>query len=151
MNRRMVMKTLEQLYGRTAACLDGRDMNRLSEFIPEADFPKFGLELKPEFVGKHVHTDFTRENVLKQLAKDVEFGFEKALDKRGISSGLMAEVVQMWNNILEEGMQDSEFDYDRNYAQYGLPIFKATALKYGLPNPIGGDAGDEYRYSTEAD
>ena len=54
----------------------------------------------------------------------------------------MAEVVQMWNWILEEGLED----YD-NYPMYGLPIFKATAVKYGFENPIGEDDGDEYEYN----
>lgn len=29
---------------------------------------------------------WTRENILEQLKSDVEFGFEKALDQRGISA-----------------------------------------------------------------
>lgn len=136
------MKSLEQLVGRKSGCLDGRDMGRLAAFIPEADFPKFGLELNPEFVGKHVALPFTRENILAQLAKDVAFGFEKALDQRGLSAGMMYEVVGMWNDILEEGLQG--FD---SYARYGLPLFKATAIKYGFDNPIGDDSGSEHKYS----
>ena len=84
---------------------------------------------------------FTRENVLKQLEKDVAFGFEKALGKRGISSSFMYEVVKMWNWVLEEGLEN--FD---NYPMYGLPLFKATAVKYGFDNPIGDDDGDEEEY-----
>jgi deoxycytidylate deaminase len=30
-----------------------------------------------------------------------------------------------------------------------LPLFKATTVKYGLPNPIGDDTGTEQKYSTE--
>jgi len=54
---------------------------------------------------------------------------------------MMYSVVQMWNYILEEGLED--FD---SYAMYGLPLFKATALKYGFDNPIGDDDGDESEY-----
>ncbi len=139
------MKTLEQLQNYKSDCFDGRDMYRLDMFIPEVDFPKFGLELEKEYVGKHVHIPFTRENVLKQLEEDVDFGFEKALDRRGLSAGLMYEVVQMWNTILEEGLENFE-----DYAQYGLPLFKATAVKYGFENPIGDNEGNEYKYSQEA-
>jgi len=138
------MKTLEQiaqLY--TSKTIDGRDLNRLAQFIPEDMLPRFGLELSPEYQGKHQALEFTRENVLKQLEKDVEFGFEKALDQRGISSGLMYNVVKMWNWILEEGLEDFE-----DYAQYGLPLFKATAVKYGFENPIGDDDGDEITYAS---
>ena len=86
--------------------------------------------------------------MLKQLKEDVEFGFEKALNKRGISSSLMFEVVRFWNWVLEEGLEDWDED---NYAMYGLPLFKATAVKYGWDNPIGDDNGDENKYSEYYD
>lgn len=65
------------------------------------------------------------------------------MNKRGISAGLMYEVVSMWNWILEEGLEN--FD---KYAQYGLPLFKATAEKYGFDNPIGSDKGNESKYAA---
>ena len=139
------MKTLEQVQKMYKShTIDGRDMSRLAQFIPEADMALFGLQLKGEYNGKHKHEPMTREAILRQLAEDVAFGFEKALDKRGISASCMAEVVKMWNWILEEGLE--EFD---NYPQYGLPIFKATAVKYGFANPIGDDTGNEWKYSSE--
>ena len=139
------MKTLEQialLY--KSDTLDGRDLHRLAQFIPEDQLSSFGIQLKDEYKGKHETIEFTRENVLKQLEKDVEFGFEKALDQRGISSSLMYSVVKMWNWILEEGLED--FD---DYAQYGLPLFKATAVKYGFENEIGDDYGNEPHYASD--
>lgn len=136
------MKTLAQVKEQYKSnTLDGRDLYRLMQFIPESELKDFGLELKPEYVGTHKHIDFTRENVLAQLKKDVEFGFEKALGQRGISAVMMAEVVMMWNWVLEEGLED--FD---DYPMYGLPIFKATAVKYGFDNPIGDDTGCESIY-----
>jgi hypothetical protein len=51
----------------------------------------------------------------------------------------------MWLWILEV---DAEFD-TVDYAQYGLPIFKAVAVKYGFPNPIGDDNGDEPKYACD--
>lgn len=141
------MKTLEQIASSyKSQAFDGRDLARLSQFIPEEKLSEFGLELHEEYVGKHVAIEFTRENVLKQLEKDVEFGFEKALGRRGISSDLMFNVVMMWNWVLEEGLED--FD-ENDYAQYGLPLFKATAVKYGFENPIGDDYGNEYCYACE--
>ena len=137
------MKTLQQVKEMyKSQTIDGRDLTRLMQFIPEEELKDFGLELKDEYVGTHKHIEFTKENVLIQLEKDVDFGFEKALNQRGISAGLMAEVVQMWNWILEEGLED--FD---DYPMYGLPIFKATAVKYGFENPIGEDTGSEASYN----
>lgn len=137
------MKTLQEIKENYKSnTIDGRDLTRLAQFIPENELKDFGLTINPEYVGKHEAIEFTKENVLKQLEQDVEFGFSKGLDGRGISASLMYEVVQMWNWILEDGLED--FD---QYAYYGLPLFKATAVKYGFENPIGDDAGDEERYS----
>ena len=138
------MKTLDFIIENyKSETLDGRDLNRLAQFIPKERLSEIGMSLKDESVEWNPK-EFTRENVLEQLKSDVEFGFEKALGKRGVSAGLMYEVVSMWNWVLEEGLED--FD---DYAQYGLPLFKATAVKYGFDNPIGEDSGSEYEYSME--
>ncbi len=138
------MKTLEEvLIGFQAQTLDGRDANRLADFMPEDQLESIGVKLKEEFVGQHKHLEWTEENILKQLKKDVEFGFQKALDQRGISASLMYEVVGMWNDILENGINKD------SYSMYGLPRFKATAVHYGWNNPIGDDNGDEDHYNEE--
>lgn len=137
------MKTIEQVVAEyKSEVLDGRDLTRLAQFLTEAQVRQVGLTFSEDYVeGSHAATPFTREAVLEQLKDDVAFGFEKALNKRGISAGLMYSVVQMWNWILEDGLEGFE-----DYAQYGLPLFKATALKYGFDNPIGDDAGTEPQY-----
>lgn len=140
------MKTLEFIAKHyKSQCLDNRDIFRLAQFIPFNMIKKFGIRPEAEWNNEEKWNStvkpFTRENVLIQLQKDVEFGFEKALGKRGISSSFMYSVVKMWNWILEEGLED--FD---DYSVYGLPLFKATALKYGFENPIGDDSGSEDKY-----
>ena len=57
-------------------------------------------------------------------------------------------VIKMWNQVLGNELGDWP---DDNYAQYGLPLLKATALKYNYCNPIGNDQGNEYKYNMEAD
>jgi len=141
------MKTLAQvkeLY--KSNTLDGRDLTRLAQFIPEEELDDFGLELNEEYKGKHKAIPFTKENILNQLESDVDFGFDKALGQRGISSSMMFQVVKMWNWILEDGLEN--WDEDNNYAQYGLSLFKATAVKYGFDNPIGDDIGNEHKYAS---
>lgn len=137
------MKTVEQIKKWNSGCLDGRDVSRLADFLTEEDLAVIGIKLKEEHKGKHVSKPFTRDNVLAQLKEDVAFGFEKALHHRGISSSLMFEVVRMWNWVLEEGLETLDED---DYAMYGLPLFKATAEKYGWDNPIGNDTGREPKY-----
>lgn len=141
------MKTLnEAISGFQDNTIDGRDANRLADFVPEEDLSKIGVKLLDEYVGKHEPIEWTEENILKKLEQDVAFGFEKALNRRGISAGMMYEVVKMWNNILENGLN---VDDDSDYAMYGLPLFKATAVHYGWENPIGDDTGSEPEYNEE--
>lgn len=145
------MKTLEQIAKEyKSRTLDGRDLSRLVQFIPFDMVERFGIVPKEEYNNAEKWNanlkPFTKENILEQLREDVAFGFEKALDRRGISAGLMYEVVKMWNWILEEGLEN--FD---SYAQYGLPLFKATAEKYGFYNPIGDMYGNEYIFSADSE
>lgn len=142
------MKTLEQLIkDYKDNTLDGRQSYRLAQFLTFDKLAKFGLKPKDGITEEEYNKlvkPFTRENVLAQLEEDVAFGFEKALNRRGISSWMMFECVKFWNNVLEEGLENWSND---NYAMYGLPLFKATAVKYGWDNPIGNDCGDENKYN----
>jgi hypothetical protein len=135
--------------GRKSQCLDGRDYTRLSDFFPVAEWAKLGLttekEATPEQIAKTnaSRAEWTEANILSQLKADVAFGFEKALDQRGISASLMNEVVKMWLWILEDPLQ-----HRQDYEQYGLPLLKAVAVKYNFPNPIGEDEGTEDKYAA---
>lgn len=145
------MKTIEEIAKEyKSKTLDGRDLGRLAQFIPFDMVERFGIIPNEEYNSAEKWNanlkPFTKENILAQLKEDVSFGFEKALNRRGISASLMYEVVKMWNWILEEGLED--FD---SYAQYGLPLFKATAEKYGFYNPIGDMYGDEDIFSSESE
>lgn len=138
------MKTLQQVKeSYKSETIDGRDLSRLIDFFPVEDWEHFGFKLKDGETAV-APKEWTKENVLEQLKEDVAFGFKKALNQRGISSSLMYEVVSMWNWVLEEGLEN--FD---DYAQYGLPLFKATAVKYGFDNPIGDDEGNEDKYASD--
>ena len=138
------MKTKKQIIeaikrGRESDCIDGRDYSRLAMFFPNKDLKLFGFELEKD--SKRIPIKYTKENILLQLKEDVEFGFKKALGKRGISSSLMYYVIKMWMWILDDELMN--FD---NYPMYGLPLFKAVALKYGFDNPIGNNLGSEIEY-----
>lgn len=141
---------LEQVKaGRDSECLDGRDYSRLTSFFPVEDWAVFGIKPREGFdPATHKVKDWTRANILSELTGDLAFGFEKALDKRGISAGFMHSCVKMWMWVLEDPLYDQA---DELYTEYALPFFKAVALEYGLSNEIGDDAGDEHKYSAEGD
>jgi hypothetical protein len=142
------MKTLEQVIdaNRQSQTIDGRDIHRLLDFIPAEHWEKMGAKLKegvkPEDVP--VREEWTETNILAHLKRDVAFGFDKALGRRGISASCMNEVVKMWMWVLDDPLEDHN-----SYAQYGLPLLKLVAVKYGFDNPIGEDTGDEGKYADD--
>lgn len=142
------MKTREQILeavrnGKESQCIDRRDYERLAVFFDTPDLALLGVGLRKGVTERGEILELTEDTVKARLKCDVDFGFEKALDKRGLSSAMMHHVVKMWLWVLDDELQ--EFDED-NYAQYGLPLFKAVALKFGFPNPIGEDSGKESKY-----
>lgn len=140
------MKTIQEIldnYNEYSTSFDDRFGRRFTDFLTEEQAKTIGWTVTEGHTWPEPK-EWTRENILEQLKDDVAFGFEKALDQRGISSGLMFDVVLSWNKVLEEGLENWNED---NYAQYGLPLFKATAVKYGFDNPIGDDEGNEYKYA----
>jgi len=141
------MLTIKQVLRNAAdrdrdACelIDARDFARLAAFIPYDKWEVLGLELR-EDADPPESLPWTEENILAQLEGDLAFAFEKALDQRGLSAGMMYEVVLMWMWVLEDDLQSHVA-----YAMYGLPLYKAVAVKYGFPNPIGDDNGNESKY-----
>lgn len=128
--------------GRKSEAIDGRDYVRLADFFPVSDWEHLGVSLK-EGAEAPQPKEWNRDNILEQLKKDVAFGFEKALDQRGLSADAMHGVVKMWMWILDDDLQ-----YHDAYAQYGLPLLKLVAVKFGFPNEIGDDTGNEDKYAA---
>ncbi len=122
---------------------DPRDATRLLSFFDVSEWEKLGLALKEGQSWDEARVEWTRENVVEQARRDVAFGFEKALGKRGISAELMNGVVQMWLWVLEIDCVGIV------YAQYGLPLLKKAALALGFDNPIGDDTGSEDEYASD--
>lgn len=122
------MKTINEIlenYEKYETFMDDRFGKRLCSFLTIEQMDKIGFALNDENKD-YKPKEWTEENILSQLKEDVEFGWEKACDERGISSSLMYEVVKSWCKVLENGLED----YD-GYNPYGKPLFKAVANKYG--------------------
>lgn len=143
------MKTIEEIisnYDRYRGFLDDRFGRRFLSFLTREQAERIGY-IPEEGCEWPEPAAWTKDAVLEQLKADVSFGFEKALNQRGISSSLMFDTVLKWNRILEDGLEDWD---EEDYAMYGLPLFKATAEKYGWDNPIGEDTGREEYYNSES-
>lgn len=105
--------------------LDRRWTKRFIDFLPADEWNKYGFSLK-EGAEPPTTKEWTEENILNQLKADVEFGYEKAIDERGISSELMAMVVNSWCKVLENGLN---LDGDDGY--YHVKQFTTVAEHYG--------------------
>lgn len=104
--------------------LDRRWTKRFLNFVPTTEWERYGFKYTGE--EKIKPKEWTEENVLKQLKQDVEFGYEKAMDERGISSELMSMVVNSWCKVLENGLN---LDGDDGY--YHVRQFTTVAKHYG--------------------
>ncbi len=105
--------------------LDMRWTKRFLDFIPVSEWEEYGFKYNgnPDEV---VVKEWTEENILAQLKSDVEFGYEKAMDERGISSKLMAMVVNAWCKVLENGL-----NLDGDDGWYHVDQFTTVAEHYG--------------------
>lgn len=107
---------------------DRRWTKRFIDFLPAEEWEKYGFR-PTDYLDreKYQPKEWTEANILEQLKKDVEFGYEKSVGERGISSELMAMVVRSWCEILENGLALS--DYDDGY--YHIRQFEMVADYYG--------------------
>lgn len=123
------MKTLEYVkehYDEFEAdtFFDRRWTKRFIDFLPTEEWEHYGFAYTGE--TERTAKEWTEENILSQLKEDVDFGFEKATDERGISSELMAMVVNSWCKVLENGLN---LDGDDGY--YHIKQFKVVDTYYG--------------------
>lgn len=143
------MKTIEDIlnnYKEYETFMDDRFGRRFCKFLTVDQVKQLGFEFKDDEARKnHKQIPFTEENILKQLKEDVEFGWEKACDERGISSSLMYEVVLAWCKVLENDFADWTGESREQYKPYGKPLFRAVAKKYGWELEEWG-ADDEQEY-----
>jgi len=122
------MKSIEYIldnYKDFETFLDDRFGRRFSDFLTHEQMEQIGMGVKDEYKATWEPKEWTEENVIEQLHQDVNFGWEKCCDERGISSALMGDVVKKWCVVLENGLEDiKEGDYCRN-------LFETVAEHYG--------------------
>lgn len=105
--------------------LDRRFTKRFIDFLPVEEWGQFGFGYCGE--EPYVPKEWTEENILAQLKSDVEFGYLKAINERGISSGLMCFVVRAWCKVLENGLELP----DEETGSYCINQFTSVAKHYG--------------------
>lgn len=118
---------------------DTRWTTRLLEFLPAEYIEKYGYTYGGDDTNKRKVKEWTEENVLAQLKEDVEFAIEKATNHRGISSGLMNDVLRSWCIVLENGLEDTDYGF------YGDALIKKIDKYYNF-NLVDDNTFDEDFY-----
>ena len=107
--------------------LDQRWTKRILDFLPCEEWEKYGFRATEDFdPSTYTPKKWNEENLMDQLKEDVEFAIEKATNHRGISAGLMNDVLISWCIVLENGLENTE------YGWYGDKLIKALNEKYNL-------------------
>ena len=117
-------------------------MNWAAEaLVPFLDFRHAKPFLKPEAneEGWKERTDeypFTEEGFTETLITYMnEYGFDKALNHRGISASRTIDKVKAWAYALgNDELVTFLNDYD-NYPQYGAPMLAKVAETFSIPQP----------------
>lgn len=104
--------------------LDRRFTKRFLDFIPVEEWAQYRFSYTGD--EPFIPTEWTEKNILSQLKRDTQFGYEKAVDEKGISSELMAMVVNAWCKVLENGL-----DLNGNDGYYHIKQFTVVAEHYG--------------------
>lgn len=118
---------------------DTRWTTRLLEFLPAEYIEKYGYTYGGTDINERKVKEWTEENVLAQLKEDVEFAIEKATNHRGISSGLMNDVLRSWCIVLENGLEDTDYGF------YGDKLIKKIDKYYNF-NLVDDNTFDEDFY-----
>ncbi len=92
---------------------------------------------------------WTEANVIEQMKEMTRIGFEFGLTHRGTSAAWMRQALCIYIYLIEDPDLTKKLARDQMFVVYGLPLYKAIAVKYGFPNPIGDDEGNEEHYFVQ--
>jgi len=118
-------------------CTKGTDILgfEIVMLIGALDFEHAKPYLKPEAVAEQWTPEYTTDDaVKKQIAEYMDFAVEKAVDHRGISAGRSVSHYRAWLWLIGDD-ELVAFCNDDNYPNYGAPILKRIAEKYGINIP----------------
>lgn len=122
---------LEEIQSREGNFLDFT-AEVLIEFLPfEVARPLLKSDIKPSEWPEPV--PLTREAVVAKMRDYMrEYGWDKALNHRGLSADRTIQKMRAWAWVLRD---DVSYFTDDNYPQYGVPILKTVCETYGFDIP----------------
>ena len=129
------MKTIKEIienYSQYEVSNDDTFGARLCQFLNDDEMKQIGFRCVNKFGRPRDIMPWTKANVLEQLKEAVDDGFEDAMQRRNHRALMMFDTVRSWNKVLEDGLENYQ---KTDYSEFGKPLFKATAEKYGWETP----------------
>ena len=139
------MKTIEQALAYDFMAVGGSDRMTMALFLPAEQHKKVGLELNDTGLAEFKPLSWDEENLLEELRSSLAWGFQHALAKDLITALDAVDDVTFVLFALDT-TQDQAFDTIGDIGPCGLKFFKWVANKFGLPDPLGTDTGEEDKY-----
>ena len=126
-----------------------REHQQFLDFTVEAlcyflDYEDAEEYLKPELTEdqwkQHI-IPYTEEHVTQTLTDYMnEYGFDKALNHRGLSASRTIDKIRAWCFALgKDELVAYMDDTENHYAQYGAPMLSVVAKHFGIPEPQSED------------
>lgn len=116
--------------------LNSEDEDGIFSFRHEVLVPFLTFENAKPFLKEGVTdwkcSDLSRDSVLSQMRKYMEFAWGKVLDHRGLSANRSVSKMKAWRWLLG----DSNKIEWRNYPNYGAPILAQVCELYSFNVPI---------------
>jgi hypothetical protein len=116
--------------------------NRFLIFTPEVLVPHLPFAMAQEFLKPEVDPkdwspmDLTREAVLAEMKRYMEFAWSKVEGHRGLSASRSVSKMRYWVWLLGDDEILERFQ-STSYSPYGAPQLKLVSEIYGFPIPYG--------------
>jgi len=140
---RTTTEIAERVQDRRAGDLFGFEIGTLMSYLPFKDVPEGLLKEGTTEADYNEVRPATDVNVRRDMGNYLGFAIMKALDHKGLSASRSISHYMSWMWLLgdEEAMLWCE--RDDMYENYGAPILKAIATKYGIEPTYDGDPMDK--------
>ena len=145
------MKTQEEIVARIDEVTDrdflGFEMSDLYNSLNKENLIETLLKLGSKSTREELEKEFaehkpvfqTDEDVVAEIKRYMDFAIGKAVNHRGISTCRSISHYRTWTWFIDDKETYDFLKNDDNYRNYGAPMLKFVAEKYGCPLPDGED------------
>lgn len=136
-----IMLRIKELQGNDFLGFETSDLygaltaNNVIEMLLHAGSDKSKEELEKELVDHKPYE--TNEQIIAEMKRYMDFAVGKAVNHRGISASRSVGHYRSWVWLINDQESFDFLNDDSNYQNYGAPMLKYIAEKYGCQLPEG--------------